>query len=223
MGLLNLATLVWLGMGTLLVRVVLGVEEAHGVAVPVDVDETPTRSFRMVQKTCAERRTTSHMARDEAGKCEDGRHDGDVPKDVPRFLLAPKRVGNVLDVALVDRDPAHCSSFHGDDVITFVKREIVGQLSAAVRPVGVPHSCISPTHTNMSNHGQNRTNSNQIATMTEIKRNKLLDVAAIASLLGGVGGACLYLGAVHRSSPTVRIPTDKFNSSLYERELADLL
>jgi len=59
--------------------------------------------------------------------------------------------------------------------------------------------------------------------MTEIKRNKLLDVAAIASLLGGVGGACLYLGAVHRSSPTVRIPTDKFNSSLYERELADLL
>jgi len=58
--------------------------------------------------------------------------------------------------------------------------------------------------------------------MTEIKRNKLLDVAAIASLLGGVGGACLYLGAVHRS-PTVRIPSDKFNSSLYERELADLL
>ncbi|EJK57955.1 hypothetical protein THAOC_21956 [Thalassiosira oceanica] len=116
-------------MGTLLVRVVLGVEEAHGVAVPVDVDETPTGSFNMLPKTCdcAERRMTSHMARshmasDEAGKGEDGCYDGDVPEDVPRFLLAPKRVGNVLDVALVDRDPAHhYSSLHVDVAIsTFV-------------------------------------------------------------------------------------------------------
>ena len=57
--------------------------------------------------------------------------------------------------------------------------------------------------------------------MAEIKRNKLLDVAAIASLLGGIGGACLYLGAEHRS-PTVRIPSDKFNPALYERDLEDL-
>ena len=58
--------------------------------------------------------------------------------------------------------------------------------------------------------------------MAETKRSKLLDVAAIASLLGGIGGACLYLGAEHRS-PTVRIPSDKFNPALYERDLEALL
>ena len=55
----------------------------------------------------------------------------------------------------------------------------------------------------------------------DIKRNKLRDLAAIASLLGGVG-TCLYFGTLHRS-PTVRISSGKFNSSLYQLELEHLL
>ena len=58
--------------------------------------------------------------------------------------------------------------------------------------------------------------------MTDTKRNKLRDIAAIASLLGGVG-ACLYFVTSDRSPTCVRIPSDKFNSSLYQLELEDLL
>ena len=49
------------------------------------------------------------MARDEAGKGEGGRNDGDVPEDVPwLFLLATKRrADNVFDVTPVDHDLAH--------------------------------------------------------------------------------------------------------------------
>jgi len=60
------------------------------------------------------------------------------------------------------------------------------------------------------------------ATMTDdIKRNKVRDIAAIASLLCGVGACLVYFGTLHRS-PTVRIPLDKFDSSRYQLELEDL-
>jgi len=60
------------------------------------------------------------------------------------------------------------------------------------------------------------------ATVTDDnKRNKVRDIAAIASLLCGVGTCILYFGTLHRS-PTVRIPSDNFDSSRYQLELEHL-